>query len=231
MEDSRGRKLGDTQQILVLHIFGGVQAAAGKKGILDAGGEHVTKAHFQIEIVQFFQQAVLHIVGQIGQMIPVDLVHRPRRQLHQLSADVAILGGTVLPLQCFHYGGVMILPHFPQVGRFCTFHRAGVRHVKDIFQRGSVPLVLADEGDALGTGLHPPPHGSVPQLHAGAGGGLRALGVDQELVIERIFVHLGRDAQIPLPVVYAVRDRMGGLICQIRYKLYFVCHENLLITE
>lgn len=134
VENGGGRKLGDTQQILVLQIVGGVQAAAGEKDVLNAGGEHVTKAHLQIEIVQFFQQTVLYIIGQIGQAIPIDIVYRPRRQLHQLSANISALGGAVLLLQCFHHDGVMILPHFPQVRRFCAFHRAGVRYVKDIFQ-------------------------------------------------------------------------------------------------
>ena len=134
VEDSGGRKLGDTQQVPVLHVFGRVQAAAGEKGVLDAGGEHITEAHFQIEIVQFLQQTISHIVGEIGQAIPVDLVHRPRRQLHQLSADGPVLGGTVFLLQCFHHSGVVVLLHFPQVGRFRVLYRAGVRHVKNIFQ-------------------------------------------------------------------------------------------------
>lgn len=187
VEDGGCGKLGDPRQIAVLHELGGVQTAAGEDGVLDAGGEHITEAHLQIEVVQLLQQTVLHVIGQIGEAVPVDLVHRPRRQLHKLFANVPVLGGAVPPLQRLQYGGVVVLAHLPQVGRFSPLHRAGIRHVKDVFQGGPAPPVLADEGDALGTGLHPAPHGIVPQLHAGAGGGVGPLGVDQELFVKGIF--------------------------------------------
>ena len=219
VEDSGGRKFGNAQQILILHIFGGIQATAGEKGILDAGGEHVTKAHLQIEVVQFLQQTVLHIIGKIGQTIPVYLVHCSFCQLHQLDTDVPVLGGAIPPLQPVQHGGIVFLPHFPQVGRFRALHRAGVRHIKNIFQRGPAPLVSADESNALGAGFHPPPHGFIPQLHAGAGGGVRALGIDQKLLIKRIFIYFGGGVQIPFPAVHTMRNGMGGLICQIGYGL------------
>ena len=190
VEDGGGGELGDPRQITVLHELGGVQAAAGEDGVLDAGGEHVPKADLQIEVVQLLQQTVLHVIGQIGQAVPVDLVYRPRRQLHDLLPDVHIPGGTIPPFQRVQHGGMVVLPHFPQVGRLGPLHRAGVRHIKDIFQGGPAPSVFSDEGDTLGTGFDPPPHGFVPQLHAGAGGGVRALGVDQKLFIEGIFLEL-----------------------------------------
>ncbi|MCI9069016.1 MAG: hypothetical protein HFI65_10265 [Lachnospiraceae bacterium] len=187
MEEVGSGKLGDPRQIAVLHELGGVQAAAGEDGVLDAGGEHVPEAHLQIEVVQLLQQTVLHIVGQIGEAVPVDLVYRPRRQLHELFSNVPVPCGAVPPLQRLQHGGVVVLAHLPQVGRLGPTDGPGVRHVKDVFQGGPTPPVLADEGNALGAGLHPPPHGVVPQLHAGAGGGVRALGVDQELFVKGIF--------------------------------------------
>ena len=126
VEDGGGGELGDPRQIAVLHELGGVQAAAGENGVLDAGGEHVPKADLQIEIVQLLQQTVLHVIGQIGQAVPVDLVDRPRRQFHDLLPDVPIPGGTVPPFQRVQHGGVVVLPHFPQVGRFGPLYRAGV---------------------------------------------------------------------------------------------------------
>ena len=187
VEDGGGGEFSDPRQIAVLHKFGGVQAAAGEDGVLDASCEHVPEADFQIEVIQLLQQTVLHVISQIGQAVPVDLVYRPRRQLHDLFPDIPIPGGAVPPFQRVQHGGMVVLPHFPQVGRFGPLHRAGIRHVKDVFQGGPAPPVLADEGDALGAGLHPPPHGLVPQFHAGAGGGVGPLGVDQELFVKGIF--------------------------------------------
>ena len=188
VEGGWGGELGDPRQIAVLHVPGGIQAAAGEDGVLAAGGEHIPEPHLQVEAVQPLQQAVFHVVGQIPQAIPVDLARRPRRQLHELFPDVPVPGGAVPPLQRLQYGGVVLLPQFPQVGRPGPPHRAGIGHVKDVLQIGPAPPVLVNEGDTLGTGLHPAPHGFIPQLHAGAGGGVRALGVDQELVVKRVFV-------------------------------------------
>ena len=106
VEDGWGGELGDPRQIAVLHELGGVQAAAGENGVLDAGGEHVPKADLQIEVVQLLQQTVLHVIGQIGQAVPVDLVYRPRRQLHDLFPDIPIPGGTIPPFQRVQHGGM-----------------------------------------------------------------------------------------------------------------------------
>lgn len=95
VENGGGGELGNSRQIAVLHELGRVQAAAGEDGVLDASGEHISEADFQIEIVQFLQQTVLHIIGQIGQAVPVDLVDRPCCQLHELLPDVPVLGGTI----------------------------------------------------------------------------------------------------------------------------------------
>lgn len=66
---------------------------------------------------------------------------------------------------------------FPQIGHPCAPHRAGVRHIENIGQ-ARADAVLIDERNALGAGLDPAAHILIPQFHAGAGGGVRALGVD-----------------------------------------------------
>ena len=47
---------------------------------------------------------------------------------------------------------------------------------------------------------------------------------------EYIFIEPGGGGQIPFPAVHILRDIMGGLVCQLRYKLQFACHENLLFS-
>ena len=98
MEDGGGGKLRNASKVLVLQIVAGVQAAAGQDGILDAGGQEVFIAHFQVEIVQFLQQTALRVIAQVLQVIPVDLVYGASGLLHELPSKVCFLAGAVLPL-------------------------------------------------------------------------------------------------------------------------------------
>jgi len=156
---------------------------------LDAGGQNVPVAHRQIQIVQPLQQAVRGIIGQLGQVVPVGVGHNAAGHLHELFSHVPGFHGAMLPRQGLRYNVMVFLPQLPQVGCSGTLHRAGVRHIKNIRQTGLSTPVLADQSNALGAGLDPSAHGAVPQVHAGAGSSVRALGVDKQLLIERIAEH------------------------------------------
>ena len=179
VKDGGGRKLGDAGKVLVLQVVSGVQSAAGQEGVLDAGGQKVLETHFQIQVVQFFQKTVCYIVSQIMQAVLVNLTDGAAGLFHKLIPEICLLGGAVLPLQSLRNSGMVFRPHFPQVGCSRPLDRAGVRHIKNIFQMGFAAGILPNERDAFRTGLHPAPHGFIPQLHAGAGSSVRALGMDQ----------------------------------------------------
>ena len=178
VQDGGGGELGDPLKVLRLQIVHGVQAAPPQEGILDAGGEDASETHLQIQSVQFLQQTVPRVIPQVSQIVPVDLIHRLLRVIHQLCADLRAVRGAVSPLQRRRHILMVPLPQLPQVGHFRAPDRPGVRHVKDVFQPRLAALILADERDALGTGLDLPAHPLVPQVKAGAGCGIRALGVD-----------------------------------------------------
>ena len=217
VEDSRGRKLYDPGKVLVLQIVHGVQTAAGEDGVLDAGGQEISETHFQIEIIQILQQTALRVVGEVLQMLPVDFIGGAFSLLHEHPANVPFLRGAVLTLQRPGNGGVVILPKLPQVGCPRPSERAGVCHVKDEFQMW-LTTVLVDQSNARGPRFYPAPHGIVPQLHGGASSSVRALGVDQDLVIETIFVDTGGNGQVPFPFVNISRDVMGGPVRQFGYS-------------
>lgn len=86
VQDGGGGELHDTGKILVLQIVGRVQATAGEEGKLDAGGEQVAEAHLQIQLVQLLQEAVLRVIGEVCEMVPVGLPHHAPGRLHQLFA-------------------------------------------------------------------------------------------------------------------------------------------------
>ena len=231
MQDGGGGKFRNTRKIFGVQIVHGVQAAAGQEGVLDAGGHKAAEAHLQIQFVQFLQKTVLRIIGQIAQTVAVDLIHSSAGQFHDLVPYLPVGGGAIPLFQGSEDGGVVFLPHLPQVWLPRPAHRAGVRIVVDILQTGLAPPVLSDDCDALGTGLDPAAHGAVPQFHAGAGGGVRALGVDQELFIKRVLIEPGGRVQIPHPAVSVPRDGLGGLVGQRGYFLQFIRHRFLLHSK
>ena len=110
VEDGRGGKLDDTGKVLILQIVSRVKAAAGEDGVLDAGGQEVSESHFPIEVIQFLQHTVLRIIGEVLQMVPVNLIRGAFGLLHERPAYIFFLRGTVPALQCRCDNGVVILP-------------------------------------------------------------------------------------------------------------------------
>ena len=88
VQDGGSGELGDPLEILRLQVIGGVQAAPPQEGVLDAGGEDASETHLQIQSVQFLQQTVPRVIPQVGQIVPVDLIHRLLRMIHELCADL-----------------------------------------------------------------------------------------------------------------------------------------------
>ena len=146
VKNGRGGKLGNAQQVLVLQVIGGVQTAAGQKGILDAGCQGFVIAHLDIEIIHFPQQTVSHMIDKVGQVVAVYFVHRTSGLFHQLIADIRFIGRAVLPCQRLRDNGV---PHSPQVGSFGVSQFTGIRNIKNIFQIRPAPAVFVNQGDAL----------------------------------------------------------------------------------
>ena len=104
---------------------------------------------------------------------------------------------------------------------------ACVGYVKDIFHAGSIPGTV-DQPDPLGAAPHIAVHGVVPDLILRAGGGLRLLGEDQELLIVGILVKPGRCFKKCRPCLEAFRDVSRSLGRQLRVELGFTRHFRLL---
>ena len=91
-----------------------------------------------------------------------------------------------------------VVIHFPsfRVARIAPY--SGVRHIKHIVQT-QVSAGFVQQGDALGTPAHIAVHPVVPDVEVGAGGGIRALGVDHDLVCKGVLVQPGCSGQIVRP--------------------------------
>ena len=91
-----------------------------------------------------------------------------------------------------------------KAGRMC------VRNIKIELQ--AVLTVIAKYGDALGSTVDPAAKLTVPALHLKDCGGIRALGVDQNLIIKGTFVVIAGRAEKARPALIAAGNALHGLV-------------------
>ena len=95
----------------------------------------------------------------------------------------------------------------------------GVGNIKIEFQ--AVLPVIAKYGDALGPTIDPAAKPLVTPFHFKDCGGVRALGVDQNLIIKGAFVVIAGGAEKARPALIAAGDALHGLVIQLCDKLKF----------
>ena len=111
----------------------------------------------------------------------------------QLSGHIGELlgeidtGNAVAALQHGRHRPNVLFFQLPQPGGARVGPGAGVGNIEHITQPGPVAGIV-HQGDPLGTAPHIPPHFVIPQIILGAGSGVRALGVNHHLFMERIFI-------------------------------------------
>ena len=100
--------------------------------------------------------------------------------------------------------------HRPDGQRTGKTGRMGIRHVEVELQ--TVLPVIAKYGDALGPTIDPAAKLTVPALHLKDRRGVRALGVDQNLIIKGTFVVIAGRAEKACPALIAAGDTLHGLV-------------------
>ena len=86
----------------------------------------------------------------------------------------------------------------------------GIRHVEVELQ--TVLPVITKYGDALGPTIDPAAKLTIPALHLKDRRGVRALGVDQNLIIEGTFVVIAGRAEKARPALIAAGDALHSLV-------------------
>jgi len=178
MQDARRGKRPDSGEVAVVQIRGGVEAAAGQNGKLDARGQEGAETRLQLRIVQPLQQAAFGVVAKIGQTVLIDLIRRAAGLLHEQLAHVRFFRRAVAARKRLRHSGAVLLSERPEEGPLPAGERPGIGYVKDMFEIGFAGVVLVDQGDPLGAAAHIAAHGLVPQVVSGAGRRVRALGVN-----------------------------------------------------
>ena len=204
----------DAQKVLMLKVIPRLHAAAGHQGICHADGGGVLKLNADIEVIILFQKTSVNDVGQFIFMVVPIFLRKLGGDLLQLVCKTIFTGDTIAALQSGGHGLLMLRSVLPQPGTAGVLPLAGVRHIKDIPYLTCAGAGV-NEGNTFGPPHDIPAHLLIPQVIVGAGGGIRALGVDKELVAERIFIESANCIQEVSPVLIAVDDLMGGPVRQL----------------
>ncbi len=157
-----------------------VDAAPGQQQPGDADGPCGLEFHLQVKIIIPFQQGTVNDVADVlGVVVPV-VLHQFAGEVCQLLGEVRVADPVGFRQHLGHRfpeGKI----HLPEVRVQGVSAGAGIRHVKDIPQvRGAAAVI--QQGNPLRAAPDKPVHPVVPDVILGAGGGIRALGVNQKLV-------------------------------------------------
>ena len=106
------------------------------------------------------------------------------------------------------------------------FTGAGVGNIEHIAQTEPVAGII-HQGDALGTAPDVAAHTVVPQVILGAGGGIRALGVNHHLLMERVLIKARGSGKKSRPFLPASHKLGRYLFGHLPVKFSFGWHGYL----
>ncbi|MEK3872451.1 hypothetical protein NYE76_21465 [Paenibacillus sp. FSL M7-0831] len=134
-----------------------------------------------------------------------------------------VTDNAVVALQHGRHRPDVLLLQLPQPGDAGMFTGPGVGNIKHIAQPGPVAGIV-HQGDALGATTHIPAHFLIPQVVLGAGGGVRALGINHHLLMERVFVEAGGSSEKGRPFLPAAHKPGRYLFGHLPVKFSFGWH-------
>ncbi|WP_455758535.1 hypothetical protein [Ruminococcus champanellensis] len=206
-----GGKLVDGSEIVLVEPPGRLKAAAFQQRVGDADCSSAFELHLHPGFIIIHQERAVNdgadvpavvvpvirhqFSGNIGKLLAytlsadaIDLVQHFRNRLHQIGTE---------------------LPHLRVTG---IAAHPGIRHIENVVQPGE-SAGFVQQSDALGTPAHITVHPAVPNIIVGAGSGIRALGVDHQLVCKGVLVQSGCSGQVIRPAFpvpgQAVRRALG----------------------
>ena len=187
------------------------QAEACHQHIGHADLQRVPVEHLQVEVIQLLQQAVLPALPQLLQIIR-DVVRHGVMAGGAHGVRKIFFFGQVAEggLQRFDDLRLKGRVHRPDGQRTGKTGRMGVGNIKIELQ--AVLPVIAKYGDALGPTIDPAAKLTVPALQLKDRRSVRALGVDQNLIIKGAFVVIAGCAEKACPALIAAGDALHGLV-------------------
>ncbi|WP_242962139.1 hypothetical protein [Faecalibacterium sp. An192] len=176
----RGAEGIDRLEIIPVKPSFGVDTAPGQKQPGDTNGPCGLEFHLKPKIIIPFQQRTVNDVADFLSIVVPVVLHQFAGEICKLLGEVGITDPIGFRQHLGHWFPEAVI-HLPEVRVQGVSAGAGIRHVKDIPQvRGAAAVI--QQGDAFGAAPDKPVHPVVPDIILSAGGGIRALGINQQLV-------------------------------------------------
>uniref|UniRef100_UPI0036F1B359 hypothetical protein n=1 Tax=Enterocloster aldenensis TaxID=358742 RepID=UPI0036F1B359 len=187
-----------------------LQSTAGHQSVSDADGGGCLELHSDVILIIFLQKGTVNDIEEVLLMLRPVFLGQFSGYLRELSGKI-ITGNIIGALQHGLHGIQMALLQLPQPGSSGMFTGSGIGNVKDITQARSVPGIV-HQSDPFGTAPYIPTHLFIPQIVLRTGGGVRSLGVDHQLLMERVLVKAGSSGEKPCPFLPAPRELRCHLV-------------------
>ena len=162
-----------------------IDAAPDKEHIADAALHQRTEQRINVFFIQHFQKAALFVVAELGKVIRYVVLHGIlcRRQ-QSISQRVPVFQVTEAVSQRVDNLVLKLRAHFPDGNRTGPAASVGIGNIKIVFQSASSGVLLIKDSNASGTTVDPAAKPLIPSFNFQNSGCIRALGVDQQLVIK-----------------------------------------------
>jgi hypothetical protein len=200
-DGGRGVEIKDCHEIFVVEVAFRLQSAAGHQSVSDADGGCCLELYSDVKLIIFLQKGTVNDIEEVLLMLRPVFLSQFSGYLGELSGKV-ITGNIIGALKHGLHRIQMALLQLPQPGSAGMFTGSGVGNIKNIAQAGSVPGIV-HQSDSLGAAPYIPAHLFIPQIVLCTGGSVRALGVDHQLLMERILVKSGCRSKEPCPFLPA----------------------------
>ncbi|MDW2997993.1 hypothetical protein R8C30_08700 [Faecalibacterium prausnitzii] len=187
----------DGLEVIFIEPPGRLKAAAFQQRVGDADSGGAFELHLHPGFIIIHQQRTVNDGADVAAVVVPVICRQFPGNVGKLLADTLSADAVGLA-QHFRnrlFQVVVELPHLRVTG---IAAHPGVAYVKDVVQPGE-SAGFVQQSDALGTPAHIAVHPVVPDVKVGAGGGIRALGVDHQLVRKGVLVQPGCGGQVVCP--------------------------------
>ena len=127
-----GVEVKDTQKILMLKSFVGVDAAAFHQHVGDAYRSGLPKCHAYVKFIVILQKAIVNVVEDVAPVVHPVFVGHLRGDLLELFGKAVRAGNLIFAFQHGRDRSLMLLPQLPKERAAGIFPAARVRDVEHI---------------------------------------------------------------------------------------------------